>query len=114
VTATLTGAWLAMKLGIEPRVLDVRRRAGELLAVPAEDGADYLYPAWQFDNAGRPLPVVARVVAAGREAGLDDRALYELLLRRDGMTGEGRLLDSLRAGREDRVLEAIRAASSRA
>jgi hypothetical protein len=111
MTATFTGAWLAMKLGVEPLALDLRRRSGELLGVPTEDGTDYVYPAWQFDETGQPLPAVARVVQAGRAAGLRDEELYDLLLRRDGMTGEGRLLDSIREGREERALEAIRAAA---
>lgn len=110
MTATFTGAWLAMRLGVEPRILDVRRRSGELLGVPAKDGADYVYPAWQFDETGQPLPGIARVIAAGRQAGLDDRELHELLLRRDGMTGDRQLFDYVRDGREERALEAIRSA----
>ena len=107
-SSSYTGAWLAMKLGVEPRVIDMRRRAGELLGVQAEKGGDFIYPTWQFDDAGEPLPAVARVIRTAREAGLDDRQLYDLLQRRDGMTGSGRLLDSVREGREDRAVEAIR------
>src|SRR5829696_10288282 len=92
-----TGAWLAMKLGVEPRRLDVRRRAGELLGVRAGSD-DYLYPTFQFDAGGRTLPGVARVIETARAGGLDDEELYALLLRRDGMTGGTRLSDALRAG----------------
>ena len=109
---SFSGAWLAMKLGVEPRELDVRRRAGDLLGVPEDGSGEYVYPAWQFDEDGRPLPEIARVVRAAREAGLRDRQLADLLHRRDGMTGSGRLLDALREGRVDRVLDAIRAARS--
>ena len=98
-----------MKLGVEPRELDVRRRSGELLGVPTEGSSDHLYPAWQFDDDGRPLPDIARVVGAGRQAGLSDRELADLLQRRDGMTGSGRLLDSVREGRLERALDVIRA-----
>ena len=108
-----TGAWLAMKLGIEPRLLDVRRRAGELLGVQAVKGGDYVYPAWQFGPDGRARPEVARAIRAAREAGLRDDELYELLLRRDGLTGGGRLADALREGRADHVLAAIAAAARR-
>ena len=59
-TPDYTGAWLAMTLGVEPLEIDRRRRAGELLGVPTRPGEDYRYPAWQFDQAGRPLPVVER------------------------------------------------------
>lgn len=106
---TYSGAWLAMKLGVEPRVIDARRRAGEILGIPAEQGDDFLYPSWQFDETGEPIPGIERVVQAGRQAGLDDRGLHDLLQRRDGLMGSGRLLDSLREGRTERALEAIRA-----
>jgi hypothetical protein len=108
--ALLRGSWLAIKLGVEPRVLDARRRAGELLAVPEEHGDDHLYPMWQFGPDGRVLPAAARALAAARAAGLDQDELYALLRRRH-MTGGGRLLDALREGREEPVLEAIRASA---
>lgn len=102
-----------MKLGVEPRAIDIRRRSGELLGVQPEKGGDFIYPTWQFDDAGDPLPGVARVIRAAREAGLADGALYDLLQRRDGMTGSGRLLDSVREGREERAVEAIRSLAPR-
>jgi hypothetical protein len=111
--ASYPGSWLATRLGIDPRELDIRRRAGELIAVRSADWRDYVYPAWQLDEDYRPLPAVAGIVRAARAAGLSDDALYHLLLRRDGMTGGGRLVDRLREGREDSVLEAIRAAARR-
>ena len=105
-------AWLAAKLGMEPLALEASRRAGELLGVPGE-GGEYLYPTWQFGRNGQPLPSIQRIVHAGRAAGLDDRALCDLLLRRDGMTGRDRLVEALRAGRDDRILDAIRSLSRR-
>ncbi len=110
---TYSGAWLAMKTGVEPRVIEARRRARELLGIPADEGVDFLYPVWQFDETGEPLPGIARIVQAARQAGLDDRGVYDLLERRDGMTGSGRLFDSVREGRPERALDAIRAGRSR-
>jgi hypothetical protein len=106
-----TGSWLAIKLGVEPRELDRRRRAGELLAYRAERGTDHVYPAWQLDTAGRPLPGVAELVRTAREAGLSDEQLVEILRRRDGLTGQTRLADTFRAGRTGHVLAAVRAAA---
>ena len=110
---TYPGSWLSTRLGIDPRELDMRRRAGDLIAVRGPMGRDYLYPAWQLDEDLQPMPAVGRIVRAGREAGLTDDEVHDLLQRRDGMTGSGRLLDAVYAGREDRVLAAVRAAGRR-
>jgi hypothetical protein len=112
-TVTYPGSWLSTRLGIDPRELDIRRRAGDLIGVRGQNGRDYHYPAWQLDEDLQPFPVVGRIVRAARQAGLRDDELHDLLNRRDGMTGSGRLIDSLHAGREDRVLNAIRAAARR-
>jgi hypothetical protein len=69
---------------------------------------DYVYPAWQFGGDGEPLASIARVIAAGRAAGLDDADLYDLLSRRVGLIGSGTLADMLRDGGEDRVLAMVR------
>jgi hypothetical protein len=102
-----------VKLGVEPREVDVRRRSGELHGVPVGKGTDYLYPSWQLDADGRPLPAVARIVAAARQVGLGPAELNDLLERRDGMTGSTRLLDALRDGREEHVLAVIRSSGRR-
>jgi hypothetical protein len=111
VEAAFPGSWLAIKLGLEPRELDRRRRAGEYVAYRASGGreTEYLYPAWQLDAAGRPLPGVAELVRAARERGLDDGQLAELMLRREGLTGSSRLADAFRQGHTARVLAAVRA-----
>ncbi|HET9545479.1 MAG TPA: hypothetical protein VFO88_07865 [Gaiellaceae bacterium] len=110
--ALLRGSWLAIKLGVEPRVLDARRRAGELLAVPEEHGDDHLYPMWQFAPDGTVLPAVTHVLSVARAAGVSEEELYALLGRRH-MTGGGRLLDALREGRVEPVLTAINGAARR-
>ncbi|MDP8911755.1 MAG: hypothetical protein M3M94_06800 [Actinomycetota bacterium] len=73
---------------------------------------DHLYPGWQFGADGKPLAVIPRVLAAARAAGIDDVRLYELMNRRVGLSDRRRLVDMLREGREEHVLDAIRAAGS--
>ena len=98
---SLSGSWLSSRLGVGTQRLDAMRRAGELLGVRRPGGHDYLYPAWQFAPDGKPLPVVHRLVATGRGAGMSDERLYEVLdescraLRRR----PDRLADALRDGR---------------
>lgn len=102
--------WLASRMAIDPSRIDAMRRAGELIAVREAGSTEWRYPAWQFE-AGRPRPVVARVVAVARESRVDESRLYDLLttplgLRRDGRT----LVDLLLEGRDDEVVEAVRSA----
>ena len=110
---SLSGSWLSTRLGVGTQRLDAMRRAGELLGVRRPGGQDYLYPAWQFAPDGKPLPVVSRLVAAGRAAGLSDERLYEVVASRAGLAGAGsdRLVDALRDGRDDYVLGVVRTAA---
>jgi hypothetical protein len=108
VGGELTGAWVAARYAIEPRVVEAMRREGELIAV-WRDG-EYHYPAWQFGPTG-PLPGIGTVVAAARRRGLDDARLVRLLDEREGLTGQRRLHDALREGHSEPVLAAIRSAS---
>ena len=105
---SLSGSWLSTRLGVGTHRLDAMRRAGELLGVRRPGGQDYLYPAWQFDPDGNPLPVISRLVSTGRAAGLSDERLYEVLVSRSGISGDDRLADSVRAGRDEYVLGVIR------
>ena len=102
----LTTSWLATRLGLQPAQVDAMRRAGTLLGVRRSDG-EYVFPSWQFGRDGRPLEALQRVIAAARREGLDDERVHEILNSRIGLTGDRRLVDVLREGREDEVLRAI-------
>lgn len=105
---SLSGSWLSSRLGIGTQRLDGMRRGGELLGVRRPGGQDYLYPAWQFAPDGKPLPVVSRLVATGRAAGMSDDRLYAVLTSRAGISGRDRLVDALREGRDEYVLSVVR------
>jgi hypothetical protein len=98
LSRALSASWLSTKWGVDTVRINAMRRAGELLAVRPAGSQEWRYPSWQFDSDGRVKPDVARVLAAARE----------LLQRRTGLTGTGRLLDELLAGRVDYVLSSIR------
>ena len=107
---SLSGSWLSTRLGIGTHRLDAMRRAGELLGVRRPGGQDYLYPAWQFTPEGKPLPVISRLVAAGRGKGLSDERLYSVLTSRAGISGRERLIEALKDGRDEYVLSIVRSA----
>ena len=105
---SLPGTWLAERLAVDPLKIEAMRRAGELIAVREPGSSDWRYPAWQLD-AWKPRRGVPRIVAAAREAGLDETRLYEVLTAPLGLTGSTRrLADLLAEGREDEVVEAVR------
>jgi len=103
--------WLADRLAVDPAKIDVMRRSGELIAVREPGSIEWRYPAWQFD-AGKPRRGITRVVAAAREAGVDEARLYDVLTMPLGLreSGRRRLVDLLLEGREDEVVAAVRAA----
>lgn len=107
---SLSASWLATRLGAEPFKLDVMRRAGELIAYRPEGSREYYYPLWQFDEEWQPLPIIPQVVREAEARGLRGNRLYEVLNARAGATGSSKLGESLREGRFEHVLGAIRAA----
>jgi hypothetical protein len=109
--AGLTTPWLATRLGLQPAVIDGRRRAGELFGLRREGELDYWYPAWQWEADGVPRPIVPRMIQAAREQGLSDERLGKLLLRKSGLTSGRRVLDDLLDGRDEAVLAAVRSAA---
>jgi hypothetical protein len=106
----LTTSWLAVRLGVEPLRLQALRRGGALVAYRRPGSQEYLFPAWQFDAGCRPLPVVERLTAAAREAGLSEERLVELMNARVGLGGSERLVDLVRAGDDERAVETVRSA----
>jgi hypothetical protein len=109
----LTTSWLSAKLGMQSGRIETMRRAGQLYATRRPGEQDYLFPAWQFDESGRPLPFVERLIRTAREAGLDDRELDEVLHRKAGLVGGRRLVDLIGTGAEEHVLDVVAAAKSR-
>lgn len=107
---SIPATWLAARLAVDPLQIDVMRRGGELLAVRERGSIEWRYPAWQFED-GKPRRGVARVVAAAREAGIDEERLYRVLTAPLGLreSGRRRLVDLLLEGREDEVVAAVRA-----
>jgi hypothetical protein len=98
---------------MEPLRIEAMRRDGELIAYRPEGGREHYYPLWQFDEEWRPLPIVPTLVREARARGLSENRLYEMLSARSGLSaGGGRLAESLREGRDDHVLEAIRLSRS--
>jgi hypothetical protein len=107
----LSGSWLASREGVDPGVIDARRRAGELIAVRPEGSAEWLYPAWQFAE-GAPRPAIARIVRVARSLGITDSRLYEILAMPMGLRRSSRLADLILEDRADEVVDAIRRAAS--
>jgi hypothetical protein len=106
----LPATWLAQRMAVDPARIDALRRAGELIATREPGSTEWRYPAWQFD-AGRPRAVVARLVQAARERGVDDARLHSMLTAPLGLRNEGRtMVDLVLEGREDEVVAAVRAA----
>ncbi len=107
----LSASWLAERGGVDPAKIDSMRRAGELIAIREEGSTEWLYPAWQFEN-GKPRHVIARIVAAAREAGLDETQLYRELTAPLGLRGDSRLVDLILEDRDEDVVRAVRSAKS--
>jgi hypothetical protein len=105
---SLSGSWLSTRLGVGTQRLDAMRRGGELLGVRRPGGHDYLYPSWQFAPDGKPLPAIPDLIRAARGAGMSDDRLYEVLAARTGISGDERLADALRQGRDAYVLSVVR------
>jgi hypothetical protein len=106
----LTGSWLAARLGTQAGRITAMRRAGELYGVRRGTTQEYVYPAWQFDRFGRVRPIVPRLLAAAREAGVREHELRPLLERRLGLVGGGRRIAELvREGEDEQALAVFRA-----
>ncbi len=100
--------WLAVRLAVDPAMIDAMRRDGELIAVRAPGSTVWLYPPWQFDGRG-PLSSIPRVVRAARETGLDEARLFTILSAPRGLGHGGHVYELLREGRADDVVELVRA-----
>ena len=68
----LDAASVAVRLGMVPGEVTALRKAGELLAVWLPSDHRFLYPTWQFDEQGNPIPEVVALLALLRSpTGMD-------------------------------------------
>ena len=61
-------------------------------------------------GGARRIGLGASAIAAhaGRDAGLSDERLYDVLATRTGISGDARLADALRDGKDEYVLSVVR------
>ena len=104
----MTATWIGSRYAIEPALIDVMRRDGELIAFLKPGSSEWLYPTWQFRN-GLRHHAIPRIVRAAKEAGLEEGRLYTILNAKRGLNGNGRVYELLFQGREDDVVELVRA-----
>jgi hypothetical protein len=104
----LSASWLGSRWGVDPVAVDVRRRAGEVVATRDAGSEEWRYPVWQFDEAGDVRPEVARVLTSAREAGVRPAQLAALFDRRLGLSGGRTMLDALLEGDERPLLAELR------
>jgi hypothetical protein len=109
---------LQERLGVSRQRLGQLRKEGKLLGLRLPIRREVYYPAWQFDEEGRPLEAMPRLLAAAEEAGLSALALDALMTNPGAVDagGEGTTAaELLRSGdpeAEGYVLGVVRAALS--
>ena len=86
----------ARQLGVSRQRLNQLRQEGRLLGVKLPMHREFLYPRWQFGKGARVLPIVPKLIAVAREAGLDGLDLH-LLMTASRRKGERPLVDLLPA-----------------
>jgi hypothetical protein len=111
LNARLPVSWLVSRLGADPAELDRLRRSNELFASAPNGTGEWHYSAWQFGPGGRVPEPVRRAVRTAKASGLSEAQLLEVLRRRVGLMGSGRMLDLLFDSDGSRVISAIRAAA---
>jgi hypothetical protein len=111
MTPALPASWLASRLGADLAEIERLRSAGELYGSRADGDHEWRYGAWQFGPGGKVPFAVRDTVKAAKAAGLSETRLLEVLRRRVGLMGGGRLLDLLFEGKTDRVVAEVVAAA---
>jgi hypothetical protein len=111
LNAQLPASWLSSRVGADSAEIERLRRGGEVFATRPDGADEWLYSAWQFGPGGQVPESVRRVVRAARDRGISEARLLQLLRRRVGLTGGGRMLDLLFQGDGRRVLSEIHAAT---
>ncbi len=105
----LPASWLSSRLGADGDEIERLRRGDELFATRPGGAEEWFYSAWQFGPGGRVPDSVRRAVRTAKTRGVSEARLLEVLRRRVGLMGGGRMLDLLFEGDGSRVISEIRA-----
>jgi hypothetical protein len=98
-------------IGISRQQLEQWRKRRRLIGLQPPLGRGFIYPAWEFDQDARPLAVIPALAEAADEAQLDPLSLHRLMVS-EATTPNGPLMNALRAGEHDYVLDMVRAAGA--
>jgi hypothetical protein len=102
---------LEEKFGVTRQRLEQLRRQRKLFGVRPPFERGFFYPAWQFDEDGRPRDLVPSVLEAADEARLDALSLHRLMVS-DAATPRGPLLLALKESADEYALDVIRSAGA--
>jgi hypothetical protein len=106
---SVTGEDLRQRLGVSRQRLEQLRAQRRLLGMRLPFRKSYYYPVWQFDEAGRPLASMPRLLKAAEEVGMDAEDLDAFVT--NAAVGNGKAPhELLKAGEEELVLSWIGAA----
>lgn len=95
---SFSGSELRESLGVSRQRLGQLREEKRLLGLRMPIHREVHYPAWQFDEAGRPLETIPRLIEAAEEAGLGALALDALMTNPEVVGADGAEQESTAAG----------------
>jgi hypothetical protein len=111
LNAQLPASWLVTRVGVDGDELERLRRGNQVFGTRPEGADEYYYSAWQFAPGGSVPEPVRRVVRIAIDKGIGEAHVLQLLRRRVGLTGGGRMLDLLFEGDGRRVISELHAAA---
>ena len=108
---SVRGSQLRERLGVSRQRLGQLRSAGKLLGLQPPLRTEHWYPEWQFDSSGNVRPIVSELLRAARDARLSPLSLHLLVTNPDAGI-DGRALVELLDERPDEVVELVEAGAA--
>jgi hypothetical protein len=107
IRESFSTAELEEKFGVSRQRLEQLRKQRKLFGVQPPFERSFSYPAWQFDDDGRPRDLVPTLLEAAEEARIDALSLHRLMVS-ETATPRGPLLLALKEGEDAYVLDVVR------
>lgn len=97
--------------GVSRQQLEQWRKRRKLIGLQPPFERGFVYPVWEFDEDARPYELIPALVEAAEEAHLDPLSLHRLIVSETSMP-DGPLMNALKAGKDDYVLDVVRTAGA--